>query len=295
MRYHLSERQFGFLLILPALVLVFCILFYPLIYSIRISLYDLNLTRPWLKPEFLGLDNYRQIVQNPNFWNAFLRTSYFVLLDVVIGIPLGLGIALLLNQRFKFRGTVRALILLPWVIPGTVNGIIWKWIYNTDHGALNGILYQLGIVSYYQPWLSNPWVAIHMLILANLWSGTPFVVLLYLAGLQTIPTELYEAARVDGAGIRTSFLHITLPLLKPITLIMVILKVIWTFKLFDIVYVLTGGGPANSTQVISYYIFVESFKFLNLGYGAALSYTLAFIILIFVVFYYRLAYREVKY
>jgi len=176
-----------------------------------------------------------------------------------------------------------------------VNGIIWKWIYNADYGALNGILYQLGIVSHYIPWLSSPWLAIHMLILANLWSGTPFVVLLYLAGLQTIPTELYEAARVDGAGLWSGFVHITLPLLRPITLIMVILKVIWTFKLFDIVYVLTGGGPANSTQVISYYIFVESFKFLNLGYGAALSYTLAFLILIFVIFYYRLAYREVRY
>ncbi|NOZ27047.1 MAG: sugar ABC transporter permease [Chloroflexi bacterium] len=291
----LSKRQFGILLVLPSFLIVFVTLVYPLVYSIYITFHDMNVTRPAIGPQFVGFDNYVEVLQNKEFWQALLRTAYFVLYDIFVGMPLGLAIALLLNQRFAGRGIVRALILIPYVLPGTVNGLLWKWIYNSDYGSLNALLQQLGLIQEYIPWLSRPTLALHMLILANLWQGTPFAILLYLAGLQTIPRDLYEAATVDGASAWQSFRNITLPLLTPITLVMAVLKTIATFKIFDIVYVLTGGGPANSTQVVSYYIFINSFKFLNIGLGAAMSYVLTLIILGLVIIYYRLLSTEVSY
>ncbi|GAB4513578.1 MAG: sugar ABC transporter permease [Anaerolineae bacterium] len=293
--FRLTKRQFGFLLVLPSFLIVFVTLVYPLAYSIYITFHDMNLTRAALGPEFVGLKNYDEVLHNREFWQAFLRTSYFVFYDIFLGMPLGLAIALLLNQNFRGRGLVRALILLPYVLPGTVNGLLWKWIYDADYGSLNALLNQLGLIEEYIPWLARPTLALHMLILANIWQGTPFAILLYLAGLQTIPRDLYEAATVDGASAWQSFRNITLPLLTPITLVMAVLKTIATFKIFDIVYVLTGGGPANSTQVVSYYIFNNSFKFLDIGTGAAMSYILTLIILVLVFIYYRLLSTEVSY
>ncbi len=252
----------------------------------------MNINRPARGVEFVGVEHYRDTIKNREFWASLGRTAYFVLFDICVGMSLGLGIALLLHKRFHFRGVVRALVILPYVLPPTVNGLIWKWMYNPDYGFLNGILFKLGIISGYKAWLSSPLLALHMLILANLWQGTPFAIMLYLAGLQTIPKELMDAAKVDGATGWQTLTKIILPLLVPISLVMMVLKTIATFKIFDLVYILTGGGPANSTQVISYYIYRESFDFLNIGYGAAISYTLTLVILVLVYVYFKLLKTE---
>ncbi|MGQ9630102.1 MAG: carbohydrate ABC transporter permease [bacterium] len=293
--FYLSKRQLGYILISPSFFIVFCVLFYPLIYSIVISFQEIDLAKPDAGTPFVGFGNYWDTIRRPEFWSALARTAYFVLFDIVVGMSLGLAIALLLNQKFRLRGVVRGLIILPYVLPGVVNGLIWRWIYNPDFGFLNAALLKLGLIPEYIAWLGQPWLALHMLILANIWQGTPFGILLYLAGLQTIPQDLYDAARVDGATRWQTLIRVTLPLLLPISLVLMVLKTIATFKIFDIVYILTGGGPADATQVVSYYIYNESFVFLHLGAGAAMSYVLTLVVLVLVYAYYKLLGTEVIY
>jgi len=291
----LTKRQLGILLCLPAFIMIVGIVGYPLGYSIYITFHKMNFARAGLGPEFIGLKNYIRVFEKADFWKAFLRSSLFVVYDLFVGMPLGLAIAILLNQRFKFRGVARATILLPYVLSGTVLGLIWKWIYNPNHGALNALLVQLGLISEYVAWLARPTRALQMVILVNLWQGTPWAIIMYLAGLQTIPLELYDAAKVDGASGWQTLFKVTLPLLTPITLAMLVLKTVWTFQVFDIVWVLTRGGPASATQVVSYYIYYSSFFQLKFGYAAAMSYILLGIILVLVFIYYRLIRLEVEY
>lgn len=291
----LTKRQLGILVCLPAFLMIVGVIAYPLGYSIYITFHNMNFARAGLGPQFVGLDNYLRVFDRPEFWKAFLRSSLFVVYDLLVGMPLGLAIAILLNQRFWLRGAARATILLPYVLSGTVLGLIWKWIYNPNHGALNALLTQLGLISEYVAWLAQPGRALQMVILVNLWQGTPWAVIMYLAGLQSIPKELYDAAKVDGASGWQAVFRITLPLLAPITLAMLVLKTVWTFQVFDIVWVLTRGGPASATQVVSYYIYYASFFQLKFGYAAAMSYVLLGIILILVFVYYRLIRHDVEY
>jgi len=291
----LTKRQLGILLSLPAFFMILAVVGYPLVYSVYITFHNMNIARAGVGPQFVGLKNYARVFERADFWKAFLRSSLFVVYDLFVGMPAGLAIAVLLNQRFRFRGVTRATILLPYVLAGTVLGLIWKWIYHPNHGALNALLQQLGLIPEYIPWLAEPFRALHMVILVNLWQGTPWAIIMYLAGLQTIPQELYDAAKVDGASAWQTLFKVTLPLLTPITLAMLVLKTVWTFQVFDIVWVLTRGGPASATQVVSYYIYYSSFFQLKLGYAAAMSYVLLAIILVLVFMYYRLIRREVEY
>jgi len=289
----MQKKQIGILLCLPSFIIIFCVLGYPLGYSIYISFLKMNIALSLRGPEFVGLTNYVNALYDIKLWAAIGRTAYITLWDVLVGTSLGLLMALLLNTMLKGRGILRAIVLFPFILPPVVNGLIWKWVYNPNYGFLNGFLYQIGIIREYQSWLSQPWTALHMIILANLWQGTAFAYILYLGGLQSIPLQLYDAAKIDGASRCQTLTRITLPLLLPITLVVVVLKTILTFKLFDLIYVLTGGGPANSTQVITYYIYKKSFDFLEFGGAAALSYILTLLLLVFVYVYYKLLQKEV--
>jgi ABC-type sugar transport system permease subunit len=289
----LSKKQIGILLCLPSFIIIFFVLGYPLGYSIYISFLKMNIASSLRGPEFVGLTNYVNALYDIKLWAAIGRTAYITVWDVLVGTSLGLFMALLLNTMLKGRGILRAIVLFPFILPPVVNGLIWKWVYNPNYGFLNGFLYQIGIIRNYQSWLSQPWTALHMIILANLWQGTAFAYILYLGGLQSIPLQLYDAAKIDGASRYQTLTRITLPLLLPITLVVVVLKTILTFKLFDLIYVLTGGGPANSTQVITYYIYKKSFDFLEFGGAAALSYILTLLLLVFVYLYYKLLQKEV--
>jgi ABC-type sugar transport system permease subunit len=276
----------AWMLVLPSILLIFGLTIYPVVYSFWLSLNNVSLLNP--VRSFAGLSNYTEILSSQAFWEAIGRTFYFVGISLVFQTIIGLIFALVLNQPFFGRGFVRALILLPWAIPNIVNGAMWEWILNSSYGALNGILVQWGIIDQPVQWLSKPWLALHMVILADTWKVIPLYVILFLAGLQTISKDMYEAARIDGAGAWRSFVSITLPLLKPIVLVILVLRTMQCFGVFDIVYIMTKGGPADGTMVISFFTYFQTFGKLNFGMGSAISFLVAFIVLSISLVYLRL-------
>jgi len=253
--------------------------------SLWLSFQNLNISNPARGREYVGFQNYLEVLHSNDWWLSLVRTLYFVAADLLIGIPAGLGIALLLNKERKGKSVILAIILVPYVLAPIVNSLIWKLIYDPNYGFLNGFLMQVGLIKNYIQWLSSPTLAIVMLIIANLWQGTPFAIVLFLAGLKSIPKEEYEAAAIDGASKSVSFKYITIPHLQPIIYMNVVMKTILTFKLFDIIYSLTGGGPGGSTTVVSMLIYRESFEYMKFGQGAAMSYLLLVLVIIFVIIY----------
>lgn len=289
------ERRLAWALIIPAFIVVFALIFLPIVRALWMSLHIMDLKRPALGQPFVGLGNYINIFKDPYFWDSVGRTLYFMVLSIAVEMVLGVSVALLLNRRFWGRGLLRALILIPWALPITIDAIMWKWIYNANYGALNSLLWQLGLIENYRPWLSDPGTAMNMVILADVWKVTPLVILLALAALQTIPETLYEAALVDGAGRWYSFWHITLPLIMPTMVIVLVIRSMDAFKVFDIIYIMTSGGPADSTKVISYFTYLEAFSYLRFGRAAALTYLITFFVGIMAFVYIRLLNREIEY
>src|SRR6056297_289450 len=282
-----EPQRLAVLLLLPTLLLVFGVLLYPIVHTFVLSLTDSHLARPD-SGGFVGIDNYLAAARDPEFRASMGRTFYFALLTVPIEVFLGLLIALLLNQPFRGRGFVRGLIILPWALPYIVNGVMWKWILNANYGAFNALLSQLGIIDRYQIWLGDPATAFHFVIFASIWKETPVAVILLLAALQGIPTELYEAARVDGANAFQRVWSVTLPLLRPVIAVTMVVKTVWALKEFDLIYVMTGGGPANATNVATFYTYLTTFKFLKFGYGAALAFIIVLFSLVIAYVYVRL-------
>lgn len=283
-------------LITPAFITVFTLIIYPIVKAFWMSLHAVNLKRIAITgTPFVGLKNYIEILSDGYFWASVARTFYFMVISISIEIVLGVLVALLLNRKFIGRSVLRSLILIPWALPIIIDGIMWKWIYNPNYGALNSLLFQLGIIKEYQAWLSHPFSALNMVILADVWKVTPLVILLVLAALQTIPDSLYEAARVDGAGAITSFWHITLPLLLPTIAIVLVIRSMDAFRVFDIIYIMTQGGPADGTKVIAYYTYLETFQYLKFGRGSALAYLMTLFTAALVFLYIKLLSREIEY
>ncbi len=282
------------LLLLPSLIVVFGIVILPLARTLYTSFFDVNSPFPGRYP-FVGLGNYRRTFGNPDFWAAIRRTAYFTLVSTWFELVLGLLLGLLLSVQFRGRAVLRSIVILPWALPTIVNGLMWRWILNPSYGALNALLTQLHIIPSYRSWLGTPFLALNMVIVADVWKTTPLAAFLILAGLQTIPRELYEAARVDGAGAIRGFLSVTLPLLIPTILVILVVRTIEAFKVFDIIYIMTRGGPANGTQSIAYYAYLQAFSNQLFGYGGALAYVIALFILGFALIYMRLLRREVEY
>ncbi|WDT77286.1 MAG: sugar ABC transporter permease [Candidatus Manganitrophus sp.] len=220
---------------------------------------------------FVGLENYRFLAIDPRFWNSLGNTLYFTLLAVALELALGLAVALLLDRAFPGRGWMRAIVLLPWAIPTVVSSRMWEWLYNVEFGLLNFLLMESGLTSGPINWLGDPFWAIHAAILIDVWKSAPFAAILLTAGLQTIPRELYLAARVDGAGAWGIFRHIILPSLKPVILVVLLFRTLDAFRVFDAIYVLTAGGPGNTTETLSIYIYKVLFQTLQFGYGATLA------------------------
>lgn len=290
-----QDALFTLLLLLPAGLIMAVVTIYPLVRSLVISFLKWDLTKANLAHTFVGFDNYRFILSDPTFWQSVKVTGYFVLGSVSLCLIFSLAIALMLNREFPGRNLVRMLALLPWAIPSVVNGIMWKWIFNPSYGALNGLLYSLGIIEKYVIWLGTPSGALIMGILADVWKETPFIMLLLLAALQTIPKDLYEAARVDGANPIKAFWHITIPLIQPTLFVALTLRTIWALKSFDLLYTLTAGGPSGGTTVIGYYTYLKTFVSLNLGRGSAVAYLMTAVVAVLVIFYQRALNKEVRY
>ncbi|GAB4479256.1 MAG: sugar ABC transporter permease [Anaerolineales bacterium] len=292
-RAGLWDRLYPYVSVLLPILIIALFTIYPVIYAVRISFYQYLLTKPKDHP-FVGLANYIEVITSYYFRNSLINTAIYTV-AAVIGITIfGLGVALLLNSKLKTANALRIIILLPWAIPAVVGGLIWKWILNSDFGILNGILYASGIIQEYIPFLANPSLAKLSLIMAAIWKEGPLAAIFFLAGLQLIPNELYEAAKIDGGGGWKLFRHITLPLLKPIILIVVIYETITAILVFDIIYVMTGGGPGDSTSMISWFAYAEIFKNLNLGHGVALAVLIALITLALILAYLRIIkYEEI--
>ncbi|MGH9795647.1 MAG: carbohydrate ABC transporter permease [Candidatus Acidiferrales bacterium] len=215
--------------------------------------------------QFNGLENYRFLAEDPRFWNALGNTAYFVVAAVGLELALGLGFAMLLHRSFPGRGVARALVLVPWAVPTVVAARFWEWIFNADFGVLN---YLLGVRI---NWLGDPFWAMHAAIVADVWKSTPFVVLLLLAGLQVIPEDLYRAARVDGANAWQAFRHVTLPLLRPVIFLVLLFRSMDAARVFDLIFVLTGGGPANETETLVVYSYKLMYRTLQFGYGSTVA------------------------
>ncbi len=249
--------------VLPALVLLTLVTIYPVLSVLYLSL--LRKLPLFGISKFVGLENYSFLLSDDRFWNALRNTVYFTALSVSLELLMGLGLALLLSRNFPLKGIMTAIVLVPWAVPTVVSARMWEWMYNTDFGILN---YLLGAKV---NWLGSPLWALNAAVFMDVWKTTPFAAILLLAGLRMIPGELYQAARIDGAGAWSIFRRITLPLLMPIILVVLIFRTLDAFRVFDAIYVLTGGGPANTTETLSIYAYKVLFQTLQFGYGSTLS------------------------
>jgi multiple sugar transport system permease protein/N,N'-diacetylchitobiose transport system permease protein len=271
----------------PAALIIVLIVLVPLGRALWMSLFNIQLTRPGVEP-FVGLGNYIDQLASGNFWGSVGRALFFTVVSTALELLLGLALALLMDQPLRGRWLLRTIVILPWALPTIVNALMWRWIDNAEYGSLNALLTQTGIISHYQPWLSNSDTAMWMVILADVWKLTPLVAILLLAGLQSVDREVVEVARVDGAGSWQTFRMILLPLITPVILIVLVLRTMEAFKVFDIIWIMTHGGPANSTQSIAIYAYQTAYQGFDFGRGAALGYLIALVIMVLAAIYLRL-------
>jgi len=280
------DRFYSYGFVLPALLVIGLFTIYPVLYAIRISAFQYVLTKPNSHP-FIGLKNFEDVITSYYFKTALMNTAVYTIASVVGVILFGLLVALLLNTKMRSVNALKIIILLPWAIPAVVAGLMWKWILNSDFGIFNAVLYSLGAIDSYIPFLANPSLAKLSLVLAHIWKEGPLAAIFILAGLQLIPKEYYEAAKIDGGSNLSVFRFITLPLLRPILLVVLVYETMTAILTFDIVYVLTGGGPGDATSLISWFAYAEIYKSLNLGTGIALSIIIALITLVLIILYMR--------
>ena len=286
------EQTTGWLLLTPALLLLALVFFYPIIRAFWLSLFTENLGTQ-LQPIFAGLSNYQRMFGDGRFWQSVANTSIFTLVSVFLELILGMAIALVLNQSFRGRGIVRTIAIIPWALPTAVMGLAWAWIFNDQYGVINDILQRLGLIDFNISWLGDPTLAMIALIIADVWKTTPFIAIILLAGLQSIPQDLYEAHAIDGARAIQSFQQITIPLILPQILIALLFRFAQAFGIFDLVQVMTGGGPAGATETVSIYIYATVMRYLDFGYGAALV-VVTFLLLILAVFVTALLLKKVQ-
>ncbi len=285
-----QDARIAWLLLLPSLVVIGGVTLWPIISTFILSFLDaptgINQTRT-----FIGLTNYLTMLRDQTFWETIGRTLYFTFASVGLELVLGLGIAQLIHSRPWGWQFMRFSLIIPWAVPTIVNGAMWRWIYSADFGALNALLMQVRLIKHYVPWLTLPNTAMNLVILADIWHTVPFVALILQSALATLPEELEEAAAVDGANAFQRFWQIRLPLLRPAILVALIIRTVEAFRVFDIVYIITSGGPAFKTITISYLTYLNSFSFGQQGRGAALSFLISIFTLIMAFIYIRFLYR----
>jgi multiple sugar transport system permease protein len=277
----------GYVYLVPAALCLLATVAVPIGKAIQMSLYADVLFKPQ-DYRFIGLDNYVYLVEDPVFWLSLWNSFVWVFGSVVLQFVVGFAAALLLHRAFAGRTLLRTLLLLPWVIPGVVVGLIWEWLYQPNYGVINDLLINAGWLHDRIAWLSNPDLAMAAVVFTNVWRGIPFFAIMLLAGLQAVPDELYEAARIDGAGVWARFWHVTLPLMRPIIVVATATRIIWTFNYADLIFVMTSGGPANATQITSTYTLMQAYANLDFGYAAALSVVLLLVMLAFTAAYLRI-------
>ncbi len=296
LRYTLREMRkewTAYLFLSPGLLLFSVFTLYTVAFSFYLSFHEWNLVEP-AKP-FVGLDNYARLFEDPRFRGAVVNTIYYTALSVPLTMVVGLLIALLLNTNVRGRGIFRTLYYVPVITPLVVAAIIWKWVYQGDYGLLNYYLVRLGLLQKPIAWLADRNLAMPAVILMGIWGGAGYDMVIYLAGLQAIPEEYYDAAKVDGANGVHRLFNITIPLLAPTTFFLFVMGVIGTFQVFTQIFIMTSGGPLRRTTTIGYYLYERAFLRFDMGYASAMAYALFAMILVFTLVQMRYMRQDIEY
>lgn len=287
---HKKNSIVPYLLVAPALLIVLAVVFVPVMKAISMSFQSYDLRRP-NAIQFIGFENFVSIFKDPLFWKALTKTLLWVGFGVGFQFLLGFILALLLNQKFRGRGIVRAISLIPWCTPGVLIGLMWRWIYDGNYGVLNDILLKLHLIEDKIPFLAQKATAFSSVIVTIIWQGIPFFALMILAGLQGVSQEMYEAADIDGANPIQKLFTITIPSIKNTIFVTLMLRIIWVANSVDLIFNMTEGGPAYSTQTLSVYIFSKGFS-LNMGYASAMSLILTLLLSFVAIPYLIKTFRE---
>jgi len=274
--------------LLPSFLFIGVFSLYPIIESFRLSFYRMILTMPWLGAKFVGWENYRDLATDPVARGSFVTSLLFVAVTTPIEVLVGLAMALVLNESFRGRGWLRAIVLIPWAVPTVVSSQMWRFIFNDRYGLFNYLIFGSATQNYWAP-LAEPGLALVAVMLADIWKTSSFAGLILLAGLQGIPGELYEAADIDGATTWQKFRHVTLPLLRPALLLALLFRTIDALKVFDLVFVMTQGGPADTTNILQFYGYKKIFAEGMIGYGSAIAVVVFAISLLLSILYLRVS------
>lgn len=289
----MMKRQsiWPYLLVAPAVLIILFVVFYPVLKAIGMSFQNYDLRRP-KEIGFIGLQNYFRMFADPLFLGALLRSILWVLFGVGFQFFLGFALALILNRQFFGRGVVRAVSMIPWVTPGVLIGLMWRWMYDGNFGVINDLLNRLRLVDDNIPFLSQTSTALPAVIVSIIWQGIPFFALMLLAALQGVNQELYEAADIDGASRAQKLFFVTLPSIKNTVSVTLLLRIIWVANSVDVIFNMTEGGPAYATQTLSVYIYNKA-NVLDMGYASAMSIALAILLALVAVPYLAKTFREV--
>jgi ABC-type sugar transport system permease subunit len=285
-----QDARVAWLLLAPSLIVILGVTLWPILSTFGLSFLDAPIGIQQTRT-FVGLANYRTMLTDPTFWETIGRTLHFTVVSVGLELILGLAVAQLIHSHPPGWRFLRGSLIIPWAVPTIVSGAMWRWIYSADFGALNGLLMQFGLIDHYVAWLSKPELAMNLVILADLWHTMPFIALILQSALAALPEELNEAAMMDGANALQRFLLVRLPLLRPAILVALIVRTVEAFRVFDIVYIITSGGPAFRTITISYLTYLNTFAFGKPGIGAALSFLISIFTISMALIYIRLLYR----
>ena len=287
---HTRDKMFSLVFLAPALIFLLLTNVYPLLYSLRLSFFNWNMTIPLSKPRYIGLENYASLPADPILMTSVQRTLIFVISAVAIEFLLGLALALLVTSSVKAMGVIRTGFLVPMMMTPVVAGVLWRTIYHPQYGVTNWLIGLAGIPP--QAWLGDPKQALGAVIGVEIWQQLPVATFILAAGIQSLPTDLYKAAAVDGASGWQRFRYITLPLLKPVIIVLLLLRIMDAFKIFDIIYMLTYGGPGHQTEVLSMLIYKIGLKFFQVGQAAAMSWVFLFFIFLISLYFIRQLVRD---
>jgi multiple sugar transport system permease protein len=265
------------LFLAPATLLFVGVVLYPLVYGLYLSLTETDPSTA--QSTFVGFQNYGRLISDTVFWISLRVNLTYAVTTVVVELPLAFGVALLLNEQIRGRWLYRGLLLLPWVMPSIAAAVLWGWIFSNDYGLMNYYLQKLGLLHSAVGWLGNRDLALPATLIVQIWKGLPWTTVVLLAGLQTVPEELHEAAQMDGASAWQRLWHITVQYMRPVIVIILVLRFAWSFNTFDLVYILTSGGPGYSTYLLSIYMYLTSFSFREVGYGSTLATAMLLILL----------------